>query len=1466
MHPAPGDRCLRFVGDRIRFALRAGSDPRPEGWRAYLRTNLGRAQRVREEIIDSYTSKLPSAGASWRDVAMREGSDEWWLELPLVEVGYFQAKAYLVDATGRQCWPDGPNVGITVHPDQYRTGNTIYCAFVRMFGDSKTAVTTVNEPLESQLVKLDKQGYTVIPPSGKLRDIVRQLPHIVDTLGCRILHLLPINPTPTTYARFGRFGCPYASQDLMAVDPALVEFDRRTTGIDQFRELTYAAHLRGARVFLDIVTNHTGWGSTLQENHPEWFLRGPDGKFASPGAWGMTWEDLVELDHRNPVSWEHLAEVFLTWCRRGVDGFRCDAGYKVPMPAWRYITACVRQEYPETIFLLEGLGGSWEATETLLTDGGMQWAYSELFQNYSGGQVATYLDYAHRQAERAGLYVHYSETHDNERLAKLGRAWSLLRNRLSGLASVSGGYGFTCGVEWLAPEQINVHSSRGMNWGSTENLNSELSQLNRLLVEHPCFFDNARLTRLSSTDSPVYALRRDSEEDLDHVLVLANTDGKNPQDFALVRAVYSQLGEPRTELLAPATPRLRTSDDGVVVFTLLPGACHCLAVAPKPAGLAGDPYRRARACAAFALRALSQVLPVEEIGSFSWRALAERVDRDPERLLAVLRHLDPAQARTDLLAALDSAMAHLRYPQVVVWEKADVRRVLLVPSRHWLLVRDDFPFRASLISVDGGSASPAHSIQVQNGFVAFFPPQTVSMESDLLLERYALAQNHLSARIRFLGDRPDTGGLLIVDHQRSRADRDNPMILLTNGRGGMARLCSDLGRIKSKYDCLVGANLHPSAPVDRHIFAKRVRAWVIADRFITPLDQFNLALCDPGPPARWSFVANAGDGRTVDVQLEVDLLEDRNSTVLRFARPASPSASATDLPDSCDVRLTVRIDLEDRNFHWETKRNGGADHHFSTHCRSLRGRTGFEFTPAEDRQLRVYADAGDYHPEPEWSENIPHPVEKSRGQTASGDAYSPGWFDLPLSKGTSVTLVVCADPDEPPPQAIREFAAARVAANEARIRLAQLPNEDAFGRRLALAAHQFVVRRGEGKTVIAGYPWFLDWGRDTFICARGLLSAGLVEPVRQMLTTFGRFEENGTLPNSIYGEDASNRDTSDAPLWFGLVCEEAAPLHPASVYDLAVNNRGRTLRDVLLSIGEGYRRGTPNGIRVDPDSGLVWSPSHFTWMDTNYPAGTPREGYPVEIQVLWIRLLRQLARIDLENPGRWQDLTERSHASLLRLFWLEDKGYLADCLLAGSGQSAASATVDTALRSNGLFAVSLGLLSGEPARRCVHAALQYLLVPGALRSLAPLPVTPPLPISGRDGRLLNNPLEPYWGRYEGDEDTQRKSAYHNGTAWTWTFPTFCEALVRAWDSQSTAVSASKAYLSSLDRLLSEGCLGQIPEILDGDAPHTQRGCDAQAWGVTEALRVWKWLAQEEAGRTVGAFAAEAGRPVEPGTG
>src|SRR6266571_5340155 len=166
------------------------------------------------------------SGASWRDIPMRRDSNEWSVELTLTEVGYFKAKAYGVDPKGWQVWPEGADVGISVHPDGYRTANTIYCAFTRMFGETKSALGADDPQREHLLRTLDKDAYTVIPPSGKLRDVIECLPHIIDSLGCRILHLLPVNPTPTTYARFGRFGSPYAALDLTAIDPALVAFDR----------------------------------------------------------------------------------------------------------------------------------------------------------------------------------------------------------------------------------------------------------------------------------------------------------------------------------------------------------------------------------------------------------------------------------------------------------------------------------------------------------------------------------------------------------------------------------------------------------------------------------------------------------------------------------------------------------------------------------------------------------------------------------------------------------------------------------------------------------------------------------------------------------------------------------------------------------------------------------------------------------------------------------------------------------------------------------------------------------------------------------------------------------------------------------------------------------------------------------------------------------------------------------------
>ncbi|HEX9081425.1 MAG TPA: amylo-alpha-1,6-glucosidase, partial [Holophagaceae bacterium] len=579
----------------------------------------------------------------------------------------------------------------------------------------------------------------------------------------------------------------------------------------------------------------------------------------------------------------------------------------------------------------------------------------------------------------------------------------------------------------------------------------------------------------------------------------------------------------------------------------------------------------------------------------------------------------------------------------------------------------------------------------------------------------------------------------------------------------------------------------------------------------------NLEHLEAGPPARWRFRVHAGDGRTVSLGLWIEMPPGRNAVQLHWFRD-----QGTDLPGGGAVSLTLRLDLEDRGFHEETHRSGELDARFRSATSPLPDRPGFRFVPAPGRELQAWCHGAIYHPEPEWS-SAAHPVEASRGLADGGDAWSPGWFDLPMVPGVGLTLSLEAGspgPSGPP------------------IPLAAPPPpaSDSLGQQLARASEAYLARRGTGLTVIAGYPWFLDWGRDAFIAARGYLAAGRGGAVLDLLRTFGAFARKGTLPNRLAAGDVGDRDTSDAPLWFALALEEAAAVLGPQAYDADAG--GRPLGEVLRDLALDHLRGAMNGVRVDPASALIWSPAHFTWMDTNHPAGTPREGYPIELQALWIRMLRQLARLQA-SPAQepWDTLALRAEAALER-FWLPGAGWYADVLAGPAGVPASQARPLDHLRPNQLFLVSLGLLQGPRARRVVAAAQHYLLIPGALRSLAPLPVTSPLEVRDSAGRLLNDPRCPYWGRYEGDEDTRRKPAYHNGTGWVWLLPTFCEALAAAWDHAPEAVAAARALLGTLEGALAEGCVGHLPELLDGDAPHAQRGCDAQAWSVTEALRVW----------------------------
>lgn len=1432
MTPATGDRRQLFVGDRLRIDLAVHDGQAPDGTVARLRTTLGRDAALRREALTPITGPPPVAAAAWRDIRMHRTEHGWTAEVVVTEPGWFLAKAYLQEPSGAVHWPAGDDLGVVVHPAWTRSGNTIYCAFTRMFGDSRTQRTTTDSLLDSQLAVFDDHGYNAIPPSGTLRNLIGQLDHIVSDLGCRIVHLLPVNPTPTTYARFGRYGSPYAAQDLTAIDPALVEFDKQATGIDQFCELTRETHRRGARVFLDLAINHTGWGSWLQERHPEWFVRNPDGTFHSPGAWGTTWEDLVELDHRHLGLWQHLIEAFLTWCRRGVDGFRCDAGYMVPMPVWRAITAAVRAEFPDAVFLLEGLGGAWEATESLLTEGGMHWAYSELFQNYTGEQVASYSGHAIRQSGRVGLLVNYSETHDNARLAERGRTWSLLRNRLCALLSQQGGFGFTAGVEWLADEKLNVHSSRGMNWDADDNIVDQLATLNRLLLDHPCFRDGADIRRLSDPTSSVFLCERRAPANPDlRIIVLANTDEAHAQDFALPMRVAAWLGSiTYRNLLEAVEPLISWGQDGGARISLAPGQVLCLGERTEEIKA---PYRACRSRHAFAVRCLSATLEPEQFGPFGWQELAALVDNNPEQFLTAVSHLDHEHAQRDLIGAIQ-AVPNDAYPAVMVWDLADQPRVIPVPPKHWLLVRSAGPFRLHVQH----EQHPVHQASTPAGdcHVVALPPGRYHAQVVLTAERQDQPREpEIEAVVDFLPTAPpappSAGTRPIID--------PNGTILLTNDRGAMCRMAIDLGRVHSKYDCLLGANLHPTRPVDRHVLAKRLRAWLIVDGFTRPIDGASLVSVEPGPPATWRFSIGCGDGQAVVVDLLATMVPKRNAVVLAWRLPDIDPPAGRRARPGAEIRITMRVDLEDRSFHSETIASPEAEAHFRQHTAATADGRGFAFSPADDRLIRVGLVNGHYHHGEEWSKDIAHPYEGTRGQRDRGDAWSPGWFEWRADPGANTMLILDAEPGSPlTPGAATEALATANQQHPAAL------DDDHFATSLAQATDAYVVDRDDGRTVIAGYPWFLDWGRDTLICARGMLAAGRVDEVVAILRVFGRFAEHGTLPNCIHGDDASNRETSDAPLWYGVVCEEAAEIVGETLWQERVVDGGATFAEVLRDLAIGHLNGTPTGVKVDHDSGLVWSPSHFTWMDTNHPAGTPRTGYPIEIQVLWWRLLQRLAAIDAPPYGDrgWSNLAARVHASILERYWLPERGWLADCLLAANGESAADAVADDALRSNCLLAIALGAVSGEAAQATASAAIRYLVVPGALRSLAPVAVSVPLVIPGPDGEPLGDPLRPYRGHYQGNEDTLRKPAYHNGTAWVWPLAGFAEAVAMAWPDDPLARQAGRAWLAACTEQRDRGCLGHLPEIIDGSAPHAQRGCDAQAWSATEVLRAWLALA------------------------
>jgi len=464
--------------------------------------------------------------------------------------------------------------------------------------------------------------------------------------------------------------------------------------------------------------------------------------------------------------------------------------------------------------------------------------------------------------------------------------------------------------------------------------------------------------------------------------------------------------------------------------------------------------------------------------------------------------------------------------------------------------------------------------------------------------------------------------------------------------------------------------------------------------------------------------------------------------------------------------------------------------------------------------LSDQATATPYH---DWHRDFYLSVEAYRGLDAVEDHLHAATFQATLPPGETLTLVLSTE-ESPDLDGAAAYARRRAYEEE---RLAQSGLDDAplEVRHLVLAADQFVVRRPtpgvpEGRSIIAGYPWFGDWGRDTMIALPGLtLSTGRPEVAAGMLRTFAHFVDQGMLPNRFPDAgETPEYNTVDATLWY---FEALRAYHEATGDDDLVQALFPVLKDII----DWHQRGTRYQIHVDPDDGLLYAGQpgvQLTWMDARvgHWVVTPRIGKPVEVNALWyhaLRVMAALARRLGEAEAPYHDAADRVQEGFGR-FWRADLGYCADVLDGPDGDEAS-------LRPNQLLAVALPHSPLPPAQQkaVVDRCVRHLLTAHGLRSLAP--------------------EDPAFVGHYGGNPWQRDGAYHQGIVWSWLIGPFTAAHLRVYDDPALA----RSFLLPLLRHLPDHGLGSISEIFDGNAPFTPRGCIAQAWGVAEVLRAWRFL-------------------------
>ncbi len=486
--------------------------------------------------------------------------------------------------------------------------------------------------------------------------------------------------------------------------------------------------------------------------------------------------------------------------------------------------------------------------------------------------------------------------------------------------------------------------------------------------------------------------------------------------------------------------------------------------------------------------------------------------------------------------------------------------------------------------------------------------------------------------------------------------------------------------------------------------------------------------------------------------------------------------------------------------------------------------------PLPPLRLLLHGQRAAFTLEAKRSPEILYRVEESRGYDSKGELWSPGYFRIELAKGQDATLVASTESWETI-QALKPGEAEQAERVRVQRLIDQAPPEAQSGLagELVLAADQFIITPAgrveeaararaagdEVRTVIAGYHWFTDWGRDTMISLEGLtLCTGRRREAGYILRTFAHYVRDGLIPNLFpEGEKEGLYHTADATLWF---------FHAVHRYLQATGDR-TTLKLILPKFRDiiaCHLRGTRFNIRVDPSDGLLSQGQEgfqLTWMDAKVGdwVVTPRRGKAVEINALWYNALR-LMEAWLREEGDEAAAAEmagragQARASFNRRFWNADKGYLFDVVDGEKGD-------DASCRPNQVFAISLDhpVLDRERWAPVLRVVKERLWTPVGLRSLAP-----------------GSP--DYKPQYYGDLRA-RDAAYHQGTVWAWLAGPFVDAWLKTHPDDR---AGAREFLSGFGRHLGEACIGSISEIFDAEAPFTPRGCVAQAWSVAEVLRAW----------------------------